>query len=241
MADKYELSLDIGDGLKLDNGKLSVKANMDLHTIKFNSDGVFVESLKGKDGVGGHSIPDGWTTKTSKGWSINDNSIIDDFIDMDRDVVNLIFTFGPYMVQMRHPETITYNTAKVKDVRAICNEINAPKYYKAANKTCYHPQLGEMIQLVTNPRFRHAAYDGNVEGTIAVENMNRLNDDHDAQVVQAMFVITDINYQSDIDPGGDVYWVHDMTLICIYSDLPDFVVGSTYSGDSGFDPDHGYI
>jgi hypothetical protein len=231
-----KIQLDLGDGFTTDeNNKLGVKyePNGNMHVETSTDPGLYVENLNGADGTGGGSQPDGWTTKPGTGWNIQTNATIPDFVDMNRDVVNLIFTFGVYRPSMRHPTYVAYSTTP-KDVQSMCNEIVAPVYYNASSYTSYHPQAGELIQLVTNPLFRTVPWNG---GTIATESLNRI-DGNTSQETKAMFVITDIHYMSDIQQGGNIYWVHDMTLMCIYSTLPEFVVGTSYSGTQGFDNNH---
>lgn len=234
------LGLDLGDGLHTtqSENKLAVhyepNGNMHLEISDVpEENGIYVNDLNGADGQGGGSQYDGWTTKRGTGWKTSDTSqTINDFIDMDRDVVNLIFTFGLYRATMRHPTTITYGST-VKDVQSVCNEIVAPVYWNNRSYTSYRPNAGELIQFVTNPTFRTVPWNGS---TIACETLNRVTTQ--VQEVKAMFVIMEIHYDSDIHQGGNEYWVNDMKLCCIYSSVPDFVVGTTYSGTQGFDANH---
>lgn len=236
MGENIKINLDLGDGLHTTpdpENKLAVyyepNGNMYL-----DDDGIVVKDLNGGDGVDGGSQYDGWSIVPGTGWNVNDNKVtIDNFIDMDRDVVNLIFTIGLYKPSMRHPTSIAYSS-DVKDVQSMCNEIVAPINYSATSYTSYKPSAGELIQLVTNPTFRFINFTGGT--TIAVESIDRVNGND--QEVKAMFVITKIQFMSDIQQGGSQYWVHDMSLCCIYSTVPDFVVGTTYTGTQGFDTNH---
>lgn len=238
MSERIKIGLNLGDGLHTSDKKVGVHyvENGEMHieeSDNLEENGLFVEDLNGADGTGS-SRPDGHTMKSGTGWNISNTSqTISDFIDMDRDVVNLIFTFGLYKPTTRNPTTITYSTSP-KDVQSICNEIVAPVQYNATSYTSYQPFAGELIQLVTNPLFRTIPWNG---GTIATESLNRYNSSA-TQEVKAMFVITEIHYMSDIQQGGNQYWVHDMKLQCIYSAISDFVVGTVYSGTQGFDSDH---
>lgn len=239
MSKRVKIGLNLGEGLYTKDNKLGVHyvENGRMNIVESDNpgeNGLFVEDLNGKDGAGGGSQYDGYTMKSGTGWSIsNASQTISNFIDMDRDVVNLIFTFGLYKPTTRHPTTITYSTSP-KDVQSICNEIVAPVQYNATSYTSYRPNAGELIQLVTNPLFRTVPWNG---GTIATESLNRYNSSV-TQEVKAMFVITEIHYMSDIQQGGNQYWVHDMKLQCIYSAISDFVVGTVYSGTQGFDSNH---
>ena len=241
MPEKIVIGLDLDNGLHIDNeDKVGVyyeqNGNIHIETYldpKDGKNGIYIENLNGADGSGGASRYDGWTMKPGTGWKISDTSqTINDFIDMDRDVVNLIFTFGLYRATMRHPTTITYGST-VKDVQSVCNEIVAPVYWNNRSYTSYRPNAGELIQFVTNPTFRTVPWNGS---TIACETLNRVTTQ--VQEVKAMFVIMEIHYDSDIHQGGNEYWVNDMKLCCIYSSVPDFVVGTTYSGTQNFDADH---
>ena len=241
MSEKIVIGLDLDNGLHVDSeDKVGVyyeqNGNMHLETDPDPTDGkngIYVENLNGADGPGGASRYDGWSMKPGTGWNINNNSqTIPDFIDINRDVVNLIFTFGLYKATMRHPTTIAYGSS-VKDVRSICNEIVAPVYFSPSSYTSYRPNVGELIQLVKNPLFRTVPYGS---GTIACENGNRTG--NDSMETAVMFVIMEIHYMSDLQPGGNEYWVHDMSLCCIYSTVPDFTVGQTYSGTQLFDSSH---
>lgn len=238
MSERIKIGLNLGDGLHTSDKKVGVHyvENGEMHieeSDNLEENGLFVEDLNGADGTGS-SRPDGHTMKSGTGWNISNTSqTISNFIDMDRDVVNLIFTFGLYKPTTRNSTTITYSTSP-KDVQSICNEIVAPVQYNATSYTSYQPYAGELIQLVTNPLFRTVPWNG---GTIATESLNRYNSSV-TQEVKAMFVITEIHYMSDIQQGGNQYWVHDMKLQCIYSAIPDFVVGTVYSGTQGFDSNH---
>lgn len=240
MSTIIQVNLDLGDGLHTTEteNKVAVhyepNGNMHLETSDVPGEtGIYVNDLNGEDGSGGGSRHDGWSTVRGTGWKTSDNTqTIPDFIDMNRDVVNLIFTFGLYRPSMRHPTTITYSSTP-KDVQSMCNEIVAPVNWNNRSYTSYRPNAGELIQLVTNPTFRLIPWNGS---TIATESLNRVIGAN--QEVKVMFVITEIHYDSDIRQGGNEYWVHDMSVCCIYSTVPDFVVGTTYTGTQGFDPSH---
>ena len=171
-----KLTLKLGDGLKINaESKLSVATNGD--HISIDEHGVFVDNLNGADAPEGGTEPDGWTTVKGPGANLADpGNPLDSnsFIDINRDVVNLIYTFGLYKPTMRHPTTIDYSTA-VKDVRSICNEFVAGRYYDSQRGgVTYIPRKGEMIQLVTGPHLRLSPFGS---GTIAVESGNRFGDD----------------------------------------------------------------
>ena len=238
MSEVTNIKLDLGDGLHTNSeDKLDVfyEQNGNMHTETSEDPieiGLYVEDLNGVDG-GGSSAADGWTTTPATGWSIsNPAQTIPNFLDVNRDVVNLIFTFGLYKSTVRHPTSIAYGT-EVKDVRSLCNEIVAPIHFNPPSYTSYRPNPGEIIQLVRNPTFRTVPYG---TGTIACENGNRLANDTMETIV--MLVIMEAHYMSDIQQGGNAYWINDMTVCCIYSSIPEFIVGQTYSGTQLFDANH---
>lgn len=227
-----KLTLKLGDGLKINaESKLSVATNGD--HISIDEHGVFVDNLNGADAPEGGTEPDGWTTVKGPGANLADpGNPLDSnsFIDINRDVVNLIYTFGLYKPTMRHPTTIDYSTA-VKDVRSICNEFVAGRYYDSQRGgVTYIPRKGEMIQLVTGPHLRLSPFGS---GTIAVESGNRFGDD--VMETKVILVINEVLFMSDISPTGATYWVYSMKLRCIYSTVPEYVVGNLYTGTQYID------
>ena len=227
-----KLTLKLGNGLKINaESKLSVATNGD--HISIDEHGVFVDNLNGADAPEGGTEPDGWTTVKGSGANMADpENPLDSnsFIDINRDVVNLIYTFGLYKPTMRHPTTIDYSTA-VKDVRSICNEFVAGRYYDSQRGgVTYIPRKGEMIQLVTGPHFRLSPFGS---GTIAVESGNRFGDD--TMETKVILVINEVLFMSDISPTGATYWVYSMKLRCIYSAVPEYVVGDLYTGTQYID------
>jgi hypothetical protein len=227
-----KLTLKLGDGLKINaESKLSVATNGD--HISIDEHGVFVDNLNGADAPEGGTEPDGWTIVKGPGANLADpGNPLDSnsFIDINRDVVNLIYTFGLYKPTMRHPTTIDYSTA-VKDVRSICNEFVAGRYYDSQRGgVTYIPRKGEMIQLVTGPHLRLSPFGS---GTIAVESGNRFGDD--VMETKVILVINEVLFMSDISPTGATYWVYSMKLRCIYSTVPEYVVGNLYTGTQYID------
>lgn len=230
-----------GDGLIADSTDNNLKVNFEPNEyIRLEQtpglEGIFVEDLNGKDGEGG-SRPDNHTTVTGTGWKIGNRSdTIPNFIDMNRAVVNLIFTIGLYKPLRRNTTDITYTNVP-KDVRAMCNEIVAPCYYNPSDSTSYKPAKGELIQLVTNPTYRLTSYRGS---TIACESINRVHSNN-AQETKVMFVIEEIVFMSDRPGGGSEYWVYSMKLRCIYSSIPEYRVGTRYEGTQWIDPSQGLV
>lgn len=225
------LKLNVGDGLGFNSdGKLTVKySGSNIHVVDIGVDseiGLYVDDLTGNPG----SVCDTWTTIPGTGKQYNSPyGSINNFLDLNREVINLVFTFGAYQVGQRGingQKSISY-TSTPKTVTDIIDEINKPLFFRGTNSTYYRPNKGEMIQLVDGPAIDLVNNTGS--GTIAVERGDRLA--NNAQTTKALFVISDIKYKSDIQQGGSDYWVHSMKLICIYSDLSSFTPREqTYDG-----------
>lgn len=236
------IQLDLSDGLSTNPANNTVgvdyveNGNIHIETTQ-NISGLFVEDLNGADGSGGGSTYDSWTTISGKGWDVTNNPrTTNNFLDIDRSTVSLIFSFGWLRPETRNQTSIIYNSTTVKDVVSICNEIDAPMYYYGQNQSAYQPRQGDLIQLVTNPIPWIVPYPTQTTSTIAVESLNRMNTDSDAtcQEVKTMFVIKQIVYRSDTQQGGNEFWVDSLTLICIYSNIPNFIVGQEYTGTYDF-------
>ncbi|MBO4736576.1 MAG: hypothetical protein J5614_09320 [Paludibacteraceae bacterium] len=225
------LKLNVGDGLGFDgNGKLTVKyTGANIHVVDVGNAGelgLYVDDLTGNPG----SVCDTWSTIVGPGRQYDPPyGSINNFLDLNRNVVSLIFTYGAYQVGQRGvngQNSISY-TSTPKTVGDIIDEINKPLFFNGTNRTFYKPYKGEMIQLVDGPAT--ALVNNTGSGTIAVERGDRLA--NNIQTTKALFVITDIQYKSDIQPGGSEYWVHSMKLVCIYSDLSTFTPREqTYDG-----------
>lgn len=226
-----KLKLNVADGLGFEDNKLKVNiGNDNLRTVTTGNDnekGLFVDDLSNGAGLSG-SFPDNWTLVTGPGTNIDTSSVhTNSFIDINRDVSNLIFTFGLYKVGSRGATQIAY-TSTVKTVQDICNEIVYPLWFNASNWTSYRPNAGELLQLVTGATARSVLYGYNGDH-IACEDGNRQGDNN--QTTKVLFCITAIQYMSDVQPQGNAYWVKSMDLVCLYSEVPEYVVGQTYHGD----------
>jgi len=224
----YRLTISVGDGLGFTaDNKLSVKfAGDNIRVVSEGTDGqkgLYVDQLNGAPG----STPDGWTTITGPGTRISNSvspAVINNFIDIDREVVNLIFTYGLYTAGARNDTTITY-TSTVKTVTDIMNEMNFPLAQNGQNMSSFRPNAEEMLQLVINPTFRKVNKSGG--GYVATEDGTRAG--NSSMTTKVLFMIKDIKYLSDDNPPGNAYWVKSMTLTCLYSEVPEFVVGQEYA------------
>ena len=227
---KYKLNLKVGDGLGFTpDNKLTVKFAGDNIRIVTNessgSVGLYVDRLNGSSGT----TPDGWTTVTGTGSRIKNTvtpAVINNFIDINRDVVNLIFTYGLYVAGNRNATTIAY-TSTVKRVVDIMNEMNFPLLKNGQNVSSFRPNATELIQLVINPTFRQVLNSPDVGGNIATEDGTRAG--NSSMTTKVLFMIKEILYKSDVEPYGNHYWVHSMVLTCLYSEVPEYVVGQEYS------------
>lgn len=226
MANK-RLTLNVGDGLGFDqNNKLTVKYTGS--NIYINSDGLYVEELSGSAG----SVADNWSIIPGQGTSRSDPNVhTNDFIDINRDVSNLIFTYGLYVpgpYTSRTAHNIPYTTT-VKSVADIVTEMNFPLDRHPENWSSFHPLSGELLQLVDGPTFRtikdrDTGYSATEEG-IRVSN--------NTQETKALFYIKNIQYNAQ-----NIYYVSSMVLVCLYVDSTDaaitakYTVGGEYSSNN---------
>lgn len=224
-----KVKLNVGEGLGFDqDNNLSVRftgTNIRIVTTGGEgSQGLYIDQLTGTNG----SVSDNWSTIPGEGTNRSTPSTkINNFIDINRDVTNLIFTFGLYVPGSRGATSIAY-TSTVKSVQDICNEIVYPLWFNASNWTSYRPNAGELIQLVIGPTAR-SVKNGYGGAYIAVEDGNRSGDNN--QTTKVLLCITDIQYMSDVEPQGNRYWVKSMDVVCLYSEVPEYVVGQAYHGD----------
>lgn len=238
MSKNIKINLDLGNGLKTENNKLCVDFEPNSY-IRLDTDpdipghnGLHVSNLNGEDGAGGKSTCDNWTlvpgngVKIPKVWSDQ----ITNFLDVNRDVITCIFSMGLYRISNRRTSSPQY-TSNVKDVRAMCNEIDAPSRY--CSGTYYRPWIGDIIQLVEYPSLRYDTGKGDYSGqNFWCESLRRegLDKDNNRQKTRVMFVITGIEYG-----GSDGAWINSLSLQCIYSkDVGTYVVGNTYTGSYDF-------
>ena len=238
MSRDIKIELDLGDGLKTSNDKLGVDftenayLRLDIDPNNPGHNGIHVSNLNGADGAGGKSKYDDWTLiagtgiKIPKVWSDQEP----DFLNINRSVITCIFSMGLYRPSNRQAASDIVYTSEVKNVRAICNEIDAPSRYCAG--TYYRPIVGDIIQLVENPSLRYDSGNSSYPGRqFWCESLRRegLDKDNARQKTRVMFIITEINY------GASQAWVDSMSLKCIYSDnVSSYAVGQTYSGSADF-------
>lgn len=220
------LKLNVGDGLGFDqDGNICVKyAGENIRVVNEGTAGqlgLYVDDLTGVNG----SVSDNWSTIPGRGINrTNPYTTTNNFVDINRDVSNMIFTYGLYIAGNRNDTTITY-TSTVKSVENIRLEMNFPIDQNGQNKTSFRPITGELIQLVDGPTFR-TVYDRN-GGRIATEDGTRSGNNN--QTTKVLFIIKDIRYLSEDVPPGSDYWVKAMTLTCLYSSVPEYVVGTEYA------------
>lgn len=198
-----QLVPNVGNGLKIDeNGAVTV--DYDETYIHSDQDGLYVDDLN----VGDGTISDGWTILSGN----NPDTAIA--------VISFIFSFGLYKPASRSSSGITY-TSTIRTASDIIDEINAPIVINSSNYTSYRPNQGELIQLITNPTSRRVIdRQGVVNGT-SVETGNRSS--NGTQETKAVFCVANIAYLN-------IYKVNTIDLLCIYSSIPEFVVGNHYTG-----------
>ena len=219
------LQISTGDGLGFDqNNKLTVKYTGDnirvVDTGTETEKGLYVDDLTGISG----SVSDNWSTVPGKGYKTG-YPTINNFVDINRDVTNLIFTFGANIAVGRSETQITYDLSRYKTITDVCNEIVFPLVCDPSNWTSFKPDAGELLQFVTGPDFRSVSdvRPTRTANRVASESGKRLG--NNTQTTVAMFVITDIQYAPN-----NVYWVTSMRALCIYSTIASYVVGTEYSG-----------
>lgn len=198
-----QLVPNVGNGLKIDeNGAVTI--DYDETYIHSDQDGLYVDDLN----VGDGTISDGWTILSG---SNPDTAIA---------VISFIFSFGLYKPASRSSSGIAY-TSTIRTASDIIDEINAPIVINSSNYTSYRPNQGELIQLITNPTSRRVIdRQGVINGT-SVETGNRSS--NGTQETKAIFCVANIAYLN-------IYKVNTIDLLCIYSSIPEFVVGNHYTG-----------
>lgn len=198
-----QLVPNVGNGLKIDeNGAVTI--DYDETYIHSDQDGLYVDDLN----VGDGTISDGWTILSGN----NPDTAIA--------VISFIFSFGLYKPASRSSSGIEY-TSTIRTASNIIDEINAPIVINSSNYTSYRPNQGELIQLITNPTSRRVIdRQGVINGT-SVETGNRLS--NGTQETKAIFCVANITYLN-------IYKVNTIDLLCIYSSIPEFVVGNHYTG-----------
>lgn len=221
------LKLNLGEGMGIDqDNKVGVRYTGNyIHTVtdaQTGSLGLYVDPLVAANG----SITDDWTTKPGAGKRLSQSvtpAQIDNFIDINRDVTNLIFTYGVYHITGRSNVAITYDTNQVKTLEELKNEMNYPMQQNASLGPFFRPRKGELIQLVTNPCTDTITSSSSV--ATATECGTRTNNVN--QELKVMFLINEILYQSDEEPTGNPNWISKMKLTCIYSSVASYVVSET--------------
>lgn len=227
----YTLKINAGEGLGFDQeGRLTVRyTGNHITTITegiAGQLGLYVDPLTGSTG----SVADGWTTMTARGKAIPGSSVspasIDNFIDVNREVVNQIYTYGVYHVAIRNNSTIAYDTTQVRSLQELCYEMNFPVLTWGGNKPFFKPRAGELIQLVNSPSFV-SVRDSSTSTTLYAAESGRREGDN-IQQTMVLFMINEILYASDIDPSQSDYLVSRIKMTCLYSSVASYVVGTEY-------------
>lgn len=209
-----------GNGMKIDaNNKLSI--NFDDTNIHVDSNGLYVDDLNVIDGTtcDGYSVYVTNPSDTSK-------------IDVNRDVVTFIYSYGVYAPYARGNSGIVYRDGEeqrdkqIKTASDIVNEMNKPLLHNANAR--WHPNKGELLQLITNP-----AYAPCKPNDYYVETGGRSNTS--TQETQALFYISDISYDPNKYQG---YYITELKLMCIYTGINTFEKGEEYTGDPSGEGDY---
>lgn len=171
---------------------------------EIGTSGLFVEDMSGDDG-GINTTVDNYTLTI-------DTSTVSPYApigDINRNVVQMIFTMCAYKVVGRSGSVVNIDNTQVKSVQDMLTEMNYP--LTLGSWSSYNPNIGDLFQLVSNVVGRSA-------GSSATEDGNRYSG---AGSVLALFAITGIQKVG--------YSIRSLTLTCLYSSLSQFSQGGTYS------------
>lgn len=206
-----ELSVKLGNGFEFDSNDAITsswtESSIDGNDIK-QPDGLYIPSLKGKDGTGGGTRVDNHTLQESG------NGVI-----INRDVVQEIYTMSVWKVQIggRSAGSIPFVTSNgnklVKDATSVKNEINFIFEHSASDPyTSYVLQEGDLLQFVTGGT--------NTSGTAYIHtftnNAGVTMEDGNRYVelsTVALFVVTSVTPKSDGWKGE----ISGITLECLWS------------------------
>lgn len=241
-----KLSIKLGDGMTFDGNSISVDTGENVSIVTSGTEdqqGLYVENLKGEQGPNGGSTCDEWTCIPGTGYPVVSGSSISNFVDGNREVVELIFACGMYKAADYTGNGIDW-TSTPKTVSDIIDSINYPISTLCCitptearnNKTSYHPNAGELIELVSYPTIRNNVTRNGAR--IYVEAHSRIADNQ--QETMAMFVIREITYKAPTQQGVETFFIESMRLSCLYvnSDFvnPGFIEGKDYTGDTTLTP-----
>lgn len=206
-----ELSVKLGNGFEFDSNNAITsswtESSIDGNDIK-QPDGLYIPSLKGKDGTGGGTEVDNHTLQESG------NGVI-----INRDVVQEIYTMSVWKVQIggRSTGNIPFVTSGgnklVKDAISVKNEINFIFEHSTSDPyTSYVLQEGDLLQFVTGGT--------NTSGTAYIHtftnNAGVTMEDGNRYVelsTVALFVVTSVTPKS----GGWKGEISGIILECLWS------------------------
>lgn len=240
-----KLSIKLGNGMTFDGNSISVNTGANVSIVTSGTEGqqgLYVGNLKGDQGPNGGSTCDEWTCIPGTGYPVVSGSSISNFVDGNREVIELIFACGMYKAANYAGNGISW-TSTPKTVSDIIDSINYPISTWCCgvaadwnNKTSYHPNAGELIELVSYPTIRNNVTRNGAR--IYVEAHSRIANNQ--QETMAMFVIRDITYKSPTQPGVETYFIESMRLSCLYvnSDFANsgFAEGQDYTGNTTLTP-----
>lgn len=246
MSTPPKLSIKLGDGMTFDGNSISVDTGENVSIVTSGTEdqqGLYVENLKGEQGPNGGSTCDEWTCIPGTGYPVVSGSSISNFVDGNREVIELIFACGMYKATDYTGNGIDW-TSTPKTVSDIIDSINYPISTLCCitptearnNKTSYHPNAGELIELVSYPTIRNNVTRNGAR--IYVEAHSRIADNQ--QETMAMFVIREITYKAPTQQGVETFFIESMRLSCLYvnSDFVNsgFIEGKDYTGDTTLTP-----
>lgn len=203
------LNLNIGDGLSF-NSDNELMLNVETSEyVKRNNNGVFFYPLNGKDGQSGQSVEDNYTIIKNSAGRIQTN----------RNVVEYIFSMCGYQViDSRRVSVDTYSVdkSKIKTPDEILGEINycIDKDGATSHSASFILQTGNLLQLRTT--VRPAKWP---KWTYAMDSLNR---DQTGRTL-VLFYIKNATYSST-----NAYYCKNLTLVCLWSDVSEYVKGQEY-------------
>lgn len=221
-----ELSVKLGNGFEFDSNNAITsswtESSVDGNDIK-QSDGLYIPSLKGKDGTGGGTKVDNHTLQESENGGVVIN----------RDVVQEIYTMSVWKVQTggRSAGSIPFVTSGgnkiVKDITSVKDEINFIFEHSASDPyTSYVLQEGDLLQFVTggaDPSGTAYIHTFTNNAGVTMEDGNRYVE----LSTVALFVVTSVTPKS----GGWKGEISGITLECLWSLNGYYTKGQILSTD----------
>ena len=215
---------DVGQGLQKNDGIITLSFDPITKVEKLD-DGIYIS--KDNFGNGQTAVVDGWTIK-----SIGTTGDGHMMIDVNYDVVPCIYTMSRRKVTSRQTPQTYQTSDDTKTVDDVLNEFNCiMDAYRALGQavpeglalTTYILQPGDCFQFRENAR--PFVQPPNAKGETwlcAIDDANRYQED----AIRAFFYVTTVEYNDAVMPK---FYMTKLSIRCVWSELPDFVAGQTYT------------